>query len=90
LEDVESVCGTLLVDLKKKVNVRTIGELFSSYIIIDTKITRQVMAGWLQEASDIIKQQASLIRSYKDIIDEMKNEAIADKTKAKNVQEIGV
>ena len=45
------------------------------------------MAEWLQEAAFIMNLQAKLMRDYSGIIDVMKIEAIADKTKVVSAQE---
>jgi hypothetical protein len=50
-------------------------------------MTEQVMAHWIHEASDVMKRLVSLMRSYKETIEVMKNKAIADKRKAMNFQE---
>ena len=45
------------------------------------------MASWLQKSVEIMTSQASLLCSYKDIVETMKTEAIADKNKVMTVQE---
>ena len=87
LEDTEAVCGRLFGDMKKKLNLQTMRYVSSNNFTNDTKITRQVMADWLHRATDIMSRQASLMVKYKDIVEMMKVEAIADKTKVVTVQE---
>ena len=73
--------------LSYRMNKEVHGPLKSANFMKDSKITRQVMADWLQEAAFIMNLQASLMRDYSRIIDLMKIEAIADKTKVVNAQE---
>jgi len=86
LERTEISCETLLQNLKRKLNIElcmVTNEKFTK----DTTITRQVMASWLRKSVEIMRSQASLLCSYKDIVDTMKNDAIADKNKVLTVQE---
>jgi hypothetical protein len=86
LEDTEAVCGRLFGDMKKKLNnLQTMRYVSSNNFTKDTKITRQVMADWLHQATDIMSRQASLMGKYKDIVEMMKVEAIADKAKVVTV-----
>ena len=83
LQQTEADYEKLSYMMKEKVN----GFLSSANFMKDTKITRQVMADWLQEAAHIMNKQAHLMRDYQGIVDLMKIEAIADKTKVVNAQE---
>ena len=73
--------------LSRAMREKVHGSLSSSNFMKDSKITRQVMADWLERAAFIMNRQASLMRDYSGIIDLMKMEAIADKTKVVNAQE---
>ena len=66
--------------LSRAMREKVHGSLSSSNFMKDSKITRQVMADWLERAAFIMNRQASLMRDYSGIINMMKIEAIADKT----------
>ena len=83
LEQTEEDYDRLLTSMRNRVD----GVLSSANFMKDSKITRQVMADWLQRAVQVMNGQFMVMRDYKAIIDLMKIEAIADKTKVVNAQE---
>ena len=86
LDRTEISCETLLQNLKRKLNIE-LNEVTNDKFTKDTTITRQLMASWLRKSVEIMRSQASLLCSYKDIVDALKTEAIADKKKVMTVQE---
>ena len=88
LRDLEGFSGRWFDEVKGELNVQSEGyvgltkEKFNS-----NKIRKDALAYWLEEASDIMQRQMHVITTFKGIIDVMKTEAIADKTKVVKVQE---
>ena len=88
LLDVEACTRRWFNDVKGRLNIRSEGnsglrqEKFNS-----NKINKHDLSFWLADAADFMQRQAIVIERFKDIIDIMKTEAIADKTKVIKAQE---
>ena len=88
LVDLQGCTRRWFEEIKGELNVQCEGfigltkEKFNS-----NRIRKEALAFWLEDAGAFMQRQSAVIEQFKDIIDLMKTEALADKTKVIKTQE---